>query len=253
MSEHVLHTVYWDNQFSGVYMYGSDIRFLEDRSVCFENLMMPAGMVIKEWKSSTVYQADRIEPSLPLLTPGNEYAVRSFYKEEPSGSVFLRFDFYDQQKKKAGTYILDGKMGFFTCPESTYSYTVQLVQGGSDRVHFYRFEIFPSSDKLFYQIMLPKDGEDILSFLIPDMQGRSISIFDEDLPKGITDYMILSPYMSRLTATGFDSILERIAPMDCYDGLCIYLQDKMRYISAIQNGWQTNKRQFRLWKVTEDE
>ena len=46
MSEHVLHTVYWDDLCADAYMYGSDIRFYDDRSVYFENLMMPSGMTI---------------------------------------------------------------------------------------------------------------------------------------------------------------------------------------------------------------
>ena len=42
MSEHVLHMVFWENYGSGVYLYGSDLRLNKDKSVQFENLMMPS-------------------------------------------------------------------------------------------------------------------------------------------------------------------------------------------------------------------
>ena len=155
MSEHVLHVVYWDDLSADTYLYGSDIRFEKDRSVFFENLMMPSGMTIKKWWSSTSYQAQRIEPSLPLLLPGKEYTVCAYYDDEPAGTVFLRFDFFDQQGKKTGTYIMDEKRGAFVCPENTYTYTAELVQGGSDRVRFQRFEIFRTEGALFEKTTKP--------------------------------------------------------------------------------------------------
>lgn len=253
MSEHVLHTIYWDDLCADVYMYGSDIRFYNDRSVYFENLMMPSGMTIKKWMSSTVYQAHRIEPSLPMLTPGKEYILRAFYDEEPSGTVFLRFDFFNQQKKKTGTYIMDGRRGIFTCPANTYSYTAELVQGGSDRLRFYRFEIFAARDTLFDQITEPYNGEAILNFLVPSTLGHSISVFDEEIPEGMTDYVVLSPFLQPFTAEELDSIMKQIAPAGSYDGLCVYMQDENLYKNAISRGWQTKTRQFRLWKAVEDE
>lgn len=253
MSEHVLHTVYWDDLCADAYMYGSDIRFYDDRSVYFENLMMPSGMTIKKWMSSTVYQAHRIEPSLPMLTPGKEYILRAFYDEEPSETVFLRFDFFNQQKKKTGTYIMDGRRGTFICPERTYSYTAELVQGGSDRIRFYRFEIFTASDTLFEQITEPYDGEKILNFLVPSITGHSVSVFDEEIPKGMTDYVVLSPFLQPFTAEELDSVMKQTAPVDGYDGLCVYMQDESLYKDVISRGWQTKTRQFRLWKAAEDE
>ena len=253
MGEHVLHTVYWDEFCVDTYLYGSDIRFYGDKSVYFENLMMPSGMTIKKWMSSTSYQRNRIEPSLPLLAAGRKYALRSYFHEEPSGSVFIRFDFYNQQNRKIGTHIMDEKWGFFTCPLNTYSYTVELVQGGAERVHFYRLDLFPASDKLFYEITNPVEGQAILNFLIPKAQGHSVAVFDEDIPGGLQDYIVLSPFMSKLTAESFDSVMKSISPMDCYDGLCVYLQDEKRYNAVISRGWATENRQFRLWKAAEDE
>ncbi len=253
MGEHVLHTVYWDDPGTDVYLYGSDIRFYKDRSVYFESLMMPAGMTIKKWMSSANYQRDRVEPSLPMLIPGREYVLRAFYYDEPAGSVFMRLDFYDQQQKKTGTFLPDKKQSTFQCPENTYSYTAELVQGGAERVHFYRFEIFPEADKLFYQITNPVDGRAILNLLVPSANGRSAAVFDEDIPKGLTDYMVLSPFGSDLTPKTLDAIMKRSAPPDSYDGLCVWFQDELRYQNMIRKGAQTPKQQFRLWKAAEDE
>lgn len=253
MGEHVLHTVFWDDLCSDVYLYGSDVRFNKDGSVYFESLMMPSGMTVKKWKSSSHFQSDRIEPSLPMLIPGKNYMLRAVYDEMPAGSIFMRLDFFDQQNEKNGTFIMEEKCGSFQCPENTYSYTAELVQGGAERVRFDHFELFPESDKLFYQIMDPAEGEPFLNFLIPERTGRSAAVFDEDIPKGLTDYIVLSPFGTKFTGETLDLIMKEIAPPDDYDGLRVYLQDKNLYKYLIRTGWQTQKRHLRLWKAAEDE
>ena len=121
MGEHVLHTVFWDDLCYNVYLYGSDVRFYKDRSVYFESRMMPSGMTIKKWLSSAGYQMNRIEPSLPVLIPGEKYILRACYDEKPAGSIFMKLDFFDQQKKKTGTFIMNGKRKSFQCPKKTWS------------------------------------------------------------------------------------------------------------------------------------
>lgn len=253
MGEHVLHALFWEDQGADAYLYGSDLRFLNDRAVYFENLMMPSGMSIKKWRSATVYQFHRIEPSLPLLTPGREYRIRAFYEEEPEGSVFLRLDFFTRQKKRTGSFILEGKEGTFTCPEGTYSYTADLVQGGSDLVRFYRLEIFPEEDRLFYQITDPADGEAVLSFLIPRRQGACAAVFDEDMPEGITDYMVLSPFTRLFTREKLEALAKRLAPPDAYDGIRVFAQDKDLYEELAGKGTWSPGLDLFLWKDKDDE
>lgn len=249
MSEHVLYAVYWDNQGKDTYLYGSDIRFMPDRSVLFENLMMPAGMSIREWSSRTNFQADRVEPALPMLEPEREYFVRAYFDAEPSDGVTLKFDFYDQQREKKGTHIMTGKTDSFTCPADTYYYTAALVQEGAERIRFYRFEIFPAEDTLFYEICDTVDGKEDLTLFVPSAKYSSVCVFDEELPAGITDYMVLSPYSTELDNEDFGGVLNMLLSLDVYDRLFVYMQDEKRLQAALERGLQTDRKQFRLWRT----
>lgn len=249
MSEHVLYAIYWDDQGKDTYLYGSDIRFMPDRSVLFENLMMPAGMSVREWKSITNFQGDRIEPALPMLEPEKEYFVRAYYDAEPADGVTLKFDFYDQKREKKGTHIMTGKTDSFVCPADTYSYTAALVQEGAERIRFYRFEIFAAADTLFYEICDTVDGREDLALFVPSATSRSVSVFDEDLPKGITDYMVLSPYSTELDTEDFGGVLNMLLSLGVYDRLFVYMQDEGRLQAALERGLQTVRKQFRLWRT----
>ena len=248
MSEHVLHMVFWENYGSGVYLYGSDLRLNKDKSVQFENLMMPSGKAINVWRSSTNFQMDRYEPLLPLLFPGREYIIRTALEDDPPGSVFMRLDFFDQQKEKIETRIFDQKDGEFIFPSKAYSYKAELVQGGSDRLHFYMFEIFEKKDRLFYEVMNPTEGARTLNLFLPKMAGHALSIFDEDLPDGITDYMVLSPYMSMASGEFFHAMLECLLQEQTYDQIQVHWQDEKALRQAEKRINVAANMNFVLWE-----
>ena len=248
MSEHVLHMVFWENYGSGVYLYGSDLRLNKDKSVQFENLMMPSGKAINVWRSSTNFQMDRYEPLLPLLFPGREYIIRTALEDDPPGSVFMRLDFFDQQKEKIETCIFDQKEGKFTFPPKAYSYKAELVQGGSDRLHFYMFEIFEKKDRLFYEVMNPTEDARTLNLFLPKMAGHALSLFDEDLPGGITDYMVLSPYMSMASGEFFHAKLECLLQEQTYDQIRVHWQDEKALRQAEKRINVAANMNFVLWE-----
>lgn len=240
--------VFWENYGSGVYLYGSDLRLNKDKSVQFENLMMPSGKAINVWRSSTNFQMDRYEPLLPLLFPGREYIIRTALEDDPPGSVFMRLDFFDQQKEKIETRIFDQKDGEFIFPSKAYSYKAELVQGGSDCLHFYMFEIFEKKDRLFYEVMNPTEGARTLNLFLPKMAGHALSIFDEDLPDGITDYMVLSPYMSMASGEFFHAMLECLLQEQTYDQIRVHWQDEKALRQAEKRINVAANMKFVLWE-----
>ena len=67
--------IYWNEYSSDTYLYGSEINFLENHKVEFCNELMPPGTVIKKWYSKTNFQAQKIEPALPMIDGEGEYKI----------------------------------------------------------------------------------------------------------------------------------------------------------------------------------
>ena len=98
---------------------------------------MPPGTVIKRWYSKTNYQLTRIEPALPMIDGEGRYHIRLDASAEPSDGLLLRLVFYDRYDEEAESQIIRGGEGDFQCPLKTFSYEVQLINGGATRFHFH--------------------------------------------------------------------------------------------------------------------
>lgn len=135
--ERIVWIVYWDHYAQDAWMYGSTITFRSAADILFENTGMPPGFSVKEWFSSTDYAKQRLEPQLPLLLEGETYYVRVCREDEPQNGSFLRLNFYDRQGDLLEFQMIRGEGGRVTCPEGTFRYTAQLVEGGARRICFH--------------------------------------------------------------------------------------------------------------------
>lgn len=127
--------IYWNEYTSDTYLYGSEISYHRKKKVEFNNNLMPPGTIIKQWYSKTNYQAQRIEPALPMIDGESEYQLIvniSCIEEE---KWLIRLVFYDRYDLEAGSIIIKDRVTNFRCPLKTYSYTLQLINGGM--THFY--------------------------------------------------------------------------------------------------------------------
>ena len=130
-------TVYWNEYSSDTYLYGSEIEFHKKDDVEFRNLLMPPGTVIKEWYSKTNFQAQRIEPSLPIIDGEGEYKITINIDTPEGENCLARLVFYDRYEVEAGSLTLRDKETVFRCPLKTYSYRLQLINGGVTNFHFH--------------------------------------------------------------------------------------------------------------------
>ena len=122
--------IYWSDYMSDAYIYGSEVKFNAKDDVEFKNNLMPAGSVVKSWFSKTNYQAQRIEPSLPIIDGESRYRIR-VNVETPDGKGYLiRLVFLDRYEREAGDFTVRGKVAEFSCPLKTYSYRMQLINAG---------------------------------------------------------------------------------------------------------------------------
>lgn len=123
-------TIYWNEYSSDTYLYGSEIAYRRKDAVSFRNLLMPPGTVIKTWYSKTNFQAKRIEPALPMIDGESDYRITVNIDTPSGGSCLVRLVFYDRYEGEAGSVTIRDRQAGFRCPLKTYSYCMQLINGG---------------------------------------------------------------------------------------------------------------------------
>lgn len=143
--------VRWKEFLSDSYVYGSKIEFNEDGSVSYKNRLMPPGTVIHTWYSMTNFQGNRIEPSLPLIDGERAYsiAVNIDYHNSESEALMLRIIFFDRYDVQAQSIIVRDKKAFFKPSIRTYSYRIELINGGNADFTFKSLVIKEVSEEEF--------------------------------------------------------------------------------------------------------
>ena len=129
--------IYWNEYASDTYLYGSDVCFHSKDDVEFKNQLMPPGTIIKQWYSKTNYQAQRIEPSLPIIDGESTYRITVNIDTEETENCLVRLVFFDRYEMEAGSITFRDKVANFKCPLKTYSYRLQLINGGVNRFNFH--------------------------------------------------------------------------------------------------------------------
>lgn len=133
--------IYWNEYTSNTYLYGSEVVFHRKDDVEFRNLLMPPGTVIRQWYSKTSYQGQRIEPALPMIDGENTYQLIRNMDLEEDGDCLIRLIFYDRYGTEAGSLLIRDRTAKFQCPLKTYSYCMQLINGGAASFHFHSIVI----------------------------------------------------------------------------------------------------------------
>ena len=134
-------TIYWNEYASDTYLYGTDLIFHAKDDVEFCNRLMPPGTVMKQWYSKTNFQMQNIEPALPIIDGESKYRLQ-INMESPEGeSCLIRLVFYDRYNEEAGSLTIRDAEADFRCPLKTYSYCMQLINGGVTSVRFHSVTI----------------------------------------------------------------------------------------------------------------
>ncbi|WP_028242537.1 accessory Sec system protein Asp3 [Pseudobutyrivibrio ruminis] len=133
--------IYWLEYSSNAYLYGSEIEYLAKNNVHFKNNLMPPGTVIKEWYSMTNYQASRTEPSLPIIDGESHYHIKIDVETPDGKGCLVRLVFLDRYEREAGDFTIRGKEADFSCPLKTYSYKMQLINGGMTEFTYHSITI----------------------------------------------------------------------------------------------------------------
>lgn len=140
-------TIYWNEYASDTYLYGSEVIFHKNGSVDFRNELMPPGTIIKQWYSKTNFQMQKIEPALPMIDGESRYRISFKIDMDEGDNCLARLVFYDRYENEAGSLTLRDWVTEFQCPLKTYSYRLQLVNGGVTHFRFRSVEIEEISDE----------------------------------------------------------------------------------------------------------
>lgn len=138
--------IYWNEYAKDAYLYGTELLFHARDDVEFRNELMPPGTVIKRWFSKVNYQLMRTEPSLPMIDGEGYYHIRLDAAAEPPDGLILKIIFYDRYDQEAGFRIVRDGEADFQCPLKTFSYEVQLVNGGIKQFRFHSIKITEITD-----------------------------------------------------------------------------------------------------------
>ena len=133
--------IYWNEYASDTYLYGSEVEFIAKDDVKFKNLLMPPGTIIKQWYSKTNYQQQRIEPSLPMIDGEASYRLIVNMDVPEFEECLVRLVFYDKYDKEAGEVSTKDRVLYFRCPLRTFSFRMQLINGGVTNFHFHWVKI----------------------------------------------------------------------------------------------------------------
>ena len=128
--------IYWNEYASDTYLYGSEIEFLAKDDVKFKNLLMPPGTVIKQWYSKTNFQFQQIEPSLPMIDGEARYRLIVNMDVPEYEECFIKLVYVDKYDNEFDSIIIKDRVTEFKCPLRTYSFKMQLINGG---VSVFRF------------------------------------------------------------------------------------------------------------------
>ena len=122
----------WREVLSNSYAAGSVIKVNTDNTIYYENRLMPPGNVIHTWFSKTNYQGNRIEPMLPLIDGEAAYSLTINIDcfGEGKGKPILRVVFLDRYDVEFDSIILRDEKSIFKPPITTYSYKIELINGG---------------------------------------------------------------------------------------------------------------------------
>jgi accessory Sec system protein Asp3 len=129
--------IYWNEYSADTYLYGAEVIYHSRDDVEFADELMPPGTIIKQWYSKTNFQSQRIEPTLPMIDGESSYRLIVDVDTEENEVCLFRLVFFDKYGMEAGQITIRDKVTDFKCPLKTYSYQLQLINGGMRRFHFH--------------------------------------------------------------------------------------------------------------------
>ena len=89
----------------------------------------------------------KIEPALPMIDGESAYRIHINIDMPENEHCLVRLVFYDRYEIEAGSLTIRDRVTDFRCPLKTYSYRMQLINGGITQFHFHSIVIQEIDDE----------------------------------------------------------------------------------------------------------
>lgn len=183
----IIAQIYW-NHMPNTYLIGTKFNKHKNRSIDWQNPLVPFGRSLMEWESNVSYQAVKVTPDLPLLLNGKSYHISLKLKSFPTHSLLFRLTFFDLQGQKIKILNFSNREEDFTFPVEAATYTFEIINAGCQRLHFERLQIGPSKldATAFADVYLAsynKNTENKESALLLVADGQRSRILRDDLAR----------------------------------------------------------------------
>lgn len=132
-------TIKWHYNMNNIFTYGCKIVKTQN-GVKYSNALMPLGKYMIIWKSKTSFINDGHAPNLPLLKPNKNYHFEFNFKSFPEKTAYVKINFFNIQNEVILSECFFSS--FDIKIPNYYYYTIELVNGGFEKVEFENIKIY---------------------------------------------------------------------------------------------------------------
>lgn len=137
-------TIRWNHTDKSTFLYGTKLKFRPSETI-FENVLMPSGIIIQEWKMLSTYDNDKTTPQLPILKKGTHYQFDFDYEATPEASIYFKIIFFRKNGTMIRHQIIKQKHVNITYPEDAYAYKIQMINAAATYLKFKKINIEDSN------------------------------------------------------------------------------------------------------------
>ncbi|PCF86317.1 accessory Sec system protein Asp3 [Staphylococcus intermedius] len=133
-------TIRWNHTDKSTFLYGTKLNFKPTETI-FENVLMPSGIIIQEWKMLSTYDNDKTTPQLPILEKGQGYQFNFNYVVTPEEAIYFKIIFYRKNGTMIRYQIIKQKRESVAYPKDAYAYKIQMINAAATHLKFKNINI----------------------------------------------------------------------------------------------------------------
>lgn len=136
MKHDFIHHLFWNSDSSIQYLHGSKVAIWPDKSVLFENSLLPSGTTILEWGVQQAGEEGILSP-LPILDRETPYLVSAHFSSIPAQTAYLKLECYDKFDQQLSYQIIRSEeTQSIVLPAKTDYYHFKLISSGCATIQF---------------------------------------------------------------------------------------------------------------------